>query len=562
MAAIDTGDTTWILISAALVMLMTPGVGFFYGGMVRQKNVLAMMGQSIVILALISLQWVLIGYSLAFAGDHFGLIGSLDWFGLKNVGTNPNPAYAATIPHLAFMLFQGMFAVITPAIIIGAFADRVKFAAFIWFTLLWTTLVYDPVAHWVWGTNGWLKEIGSLDFAGGAVVHITAGASALIAALIIGKRLGFREEKMPAHNIPFTVLGGALLWFGWFGFNAGSALEASGLAVQAAVNTNVAAAAGAIFWILMCRLSKSKPSVSGIIIGAVAGLVAITPACGFVSPLSSILIGGFSGILCHLAMSLRGKFNIDDSLDVLACHGIGGIWGALATGLFAQKSINEAGADGLFFGNPGLLGIQFVSVLATILYSCLGTALILYILKKTIGLRVPAEEEKTGLDISLHGEEAYVMLPVGDLDSQALHVLESVKVQEVMNSKVRTVGLQDNLETVQDLMLEKQHFALPVLDNEDKLLGLITIKDLRKISKDARAQTLVEQVYNPRCEVAYPEETIHELIERMQEKHISNLPVIQASGKRTLIGIISKTDLIKAYKQVVSDNLQEELKVD
>jgi Amt family ammonium transporter len=537
-------------------MLMTPAVGFFYGGMVRQKNVLAMMGQSVVILALISIQWALIGYSLSFRNSWFdGFIGSLDWFALKGVGLSPNTDYAPTIPHLAFMLFQCMFAVIAPALIIGAFADRVKLDTFILFSLLWSTLVYDPVAHWVWAVDGWLRKMGSLDFAGGTVVHITAGASALAAALIIGKRLGFGEEKMPPHNIPFTVLGGALLWFGWFGFNAGSALGDSQLAVQAAVTTNLAGAAGAIFWILMSRLFKVKPSVSGIIIGSVAGLVAITPASGFVSPTSAIIIGAVSGVLCYLAMNWRGKLDIDDSLDVLACHGIGGIWGAIATGLFAEIAINSAGQNGLFFGNPNLLAYQVIAVLVTIIYSFAATALILYFLKFTFGLRVSPEEEKQGLDISQHGEEAYIMLPIGD-DANALHVLEGISVSEVMNSKVRTVKLEDDLEKVQDLMLEKQHFELPVLDNESNLLGMISIKDLRKIDKTERKSKYVSDVYQRDINVAFPEESIHSLIQRMQSKQISNLPVIKSDGERKLVGIISKSDLILAYKKIVSENLK------
>ncbi len=561
MQSLDTGHITWILISTALVMLMTPAVGFFYGGMVRQKNVLAMMGQSIIILALISIQWVLIGYSLSFGKSAFnGLIGSFDWFALYGVGLSANSDYAATIPHLLFMLFQCMFAVITPALIIGAFADRVKFDTFIIFTLLWSTLVYDPVAHWVWSLDGWLRKLGSLDFAGGTVVHITAGASALAAALIIGKRLGFGEEKMPAHNIPFTVLGGALLWFGWFGFNAGSALGDSQLAVQAAVTTNIAAGAGALFWIIMSRLAKVKPSVTGIIIGSVSGLVAITPACGFVSPVSAIIIGGISGILCYLAMNWRGKLDLDDSLDVLACHGIGGIWGAIAVGLFAEKSINPAGANGLIFGNWALLGSQLVAVLVTIIYSFSMTALILFVLKKTIGLRVSVEEEKAGLDISVHGEEAYIMLPLGD-DKNALHVLEGIKVAEVMNKKVRTVTLEDNLEIVQELMLEKQHFAIPVVNllasDQKELLGIITIQDLRQTKLEERKHIKVKDIYTKEVKTAYPDETIHDLIERMQEKQISNLPVIQSDGSKILIGIISKTDLILAYKKIASTNLAE-----
>ncbi|MDX1920380.1 MAG: ammonium transporter [Candidatus Caenarcaniphilales bacterium] len=561
MNQIDSGDTTWLLVSTAFVMLMTPAVGFFYGGMVRQKNVLAMMGQSMVILALISLQWFLVGYSLSFAAPAFpwikGWIGSLDWFALNKVTTTPFEAYAAGVPHLAFMLFQCMFAVITPALIIGAFADRVKLDTFILFTLLWSTLVYDPVAHWVWAEDGWLKALGSLDFAGGTVVHITAGASALASAMIIGKRLGFGEERMPAHNIPFTILGGALLWFGWFGFNAGSALGDESLAVHVAVTTNLAAAAAAIAWIVASRILKAKPSVSGIIIGSVAGLVAITPACGFVSPVSAVIIGFVSGILCYLAMNLRGKLDVDDSLDVLACHGIGGIWGAIATGLFAEKAINAAGANGLLFGNSNLLWIQLLAVLVTIVYSFLVTSIILFILKKTVGLRVSVEEERQGLDISQHGEEAYVMLPIGDDDSKALQVLEAIKVSEVMNIKVRTASLDDDLEKIQDLMLEKQHFALPVVDDNRHVLGIITIADVRKIDKSDRKNVKVKKVYTKEIQVAYPEESIHDLIQRMQEKHISNLPVIQSDGEKKLVGIISKTDLIKAYKNIASEGLKK-----
>ncbi len=559
---IDSGDTTWILISTALVMLMTPAVGFFYGGMVRQKNVLAMMGQSIIILSIISLQWVILGYSLVFGQNHFsgsldwvaGFIGSLDWVGLKNVGLSPNADYATTIPHIAFALFQCMFAVITPALIIGAFADRIKFITFILFTILWSTLVYDPIAHWVWGQGGWLRQIGSLDFAGGTVVHIAAGASALAAAIIIGKRFGFGEEKMPAHNIPFTILGGALLWFGWFGFNAGSALGDESLATWAFLTTNTAAAAGAVAWIIMSQLCKEKPSVSGIIIGSVAGLVAITPATGFVSVVSSMIIGLVSGALCYAAMKFRGSTKIDDSLDVLACHGIGGIWGALATGLFAEKAINSAGNNGLFFGNPQLFGIQAIAVIATMLYSFIITALILLVLKFVVGLRVSKEEEIKGLDISVHGEEAYFMLPVGE-DTNALHVLQGIKVKDVMNEKVRFVSPEDELEKVQELMLEKQHFALPVLDKEKSLLGMINISDFRSIPKKMKVSLKVEDVYKKDAVVCYPDESIHDLVERMQSKNISNLPVIKSNGEKTFVGIISKTDIIQAYKNIISKNL-------
>lgn len=548
---IDAGDTVWVLLSTILVMLMTPAVGFFYGGMVRQKNVLAMMGQSIIILSLISLQWVLIGYSISFGKDHFSLIGSLDWLGFNGVGLSPNADYAPSVPHVAFAMFQCMFAVVTPALIIGAFADRVKFLTFILFTLLWSTLVYDPVAHWVWGVGGWLRQIGSLDFAGGTVVHISAGASALVAALIIGKRLGFKEEKMPAHNIPFTVLGGALLWFGWFGFNGGSALGDEAMATWAMLTTNTAASTGALAWIFMCQILKAKPSVSGIIIGAVAGLVAITPAAGFVSVPSAILIGLIAGILCYLGIDfLKGKLDIDDSLDVLGCHGIGGIWGAIATGLFAEKAINPAGNNGLFFGNPSLLLIQITAVLATMAYAAILTAGILYLLKFTMGLRVSREDEIKGLDISVHGEEAYFMLPVGE-DVNALHVLETVKVGDVMNHKVRCANLEDDLEKLEDLMLEKQHFALPVTDENTKLLGMITVTDIRKIHKSERKHVRARSVYQHKIEVAYPEETLHVLVDRMQSRHISNLPVVDSEDGLKLVGIISKTDIIQAYKNII-----------
>ena len=407
----DAGDTAWMLISTALVMLMTPGLALFYGGMVRRKNVLGTIMQSFIILALISVQWVLWGYTLAFGPDKGGIIGSLAWFGLNGVVTDPNPDYAATIPHQAFMIFQMMFAVITPALITGAFAERVKFSTFIVFTLLWATLVYDPIAHWVWGLSGgkgWLNNLGALDFAGGTVVHISSGISALAAALIIGKRKGYGTESMPPHNVPMVVLGAALLWFGWFGFNAGSALSSGGLAASAFVVTNTACAAAAFTWAVVEWMHRGKPTVLGAVSGAVAGLVAITPAAGFVSPMSSILIGIMGGVVCYFSVSvIKGKLGYDDSLDAFGIHGVGGTLGALATGLFASKLVNPAGNDGLFFGNPSLLVNQVIAVVATAVYAFVVTAILLKVLDATMGLRVSKEDEVTGLDLSQHGESGY-----------------------------------------------------------------------------------------------------------------------------------------------------------
>jgi len=408
--AINTGDTAWVLVSAALVMLMTPALGLFYGGMVRKKNVLAIIMQSFIILALISIQWVLFGYSLAFGPDTGrGLIGGLEWLGLNGVGAAPNPDYAATIPASVFMVFQMMFAVITPALITGAFADRMKFSTMMVFSVLWATLVYDPVAHWVWGMGGWIRTLGALDFAGGTVVHITAGVSAFAAAIIIGKRLGYGKENMAPHNVTMTITGGALLWFGWFGFNAGSALAANGLAASAFIVTNTAAAAAALTWTIVSWAHGGKPNAVGIVTGAVAGLVAITPASGFVGPVPAIIIGIGAGIFCYFAMHLRSrKTNIDDSLDVMACHGVGGTWGAIATGIFASLAINSAGADGLIYGNAGLVVKQLIAIVAVMAYSLIGTAIILKVLDVTMGLRVKDEEEIEGLDISQHGEKAYL----------------------------------------------------------------------------------------------------------------------------------------------------------
>ncbi len=405
---IDAGDTAWVLTSSALVLMMTaPGLAFFYGGMVRRKNVLATVMQSFILMAVISIQWVLFGYSLAFGPDVGHLVGSLRWVGLSGVGLDPNPDYAATIPHQAFMVFQLMFAIITPALITGAFAERMRFSAFLLFIVLWATFVYDPLAHWVWGTGGWLRNLGALDFAGGTVVHISSGVSALAAALLMGHRQGYGREPMPPHNLPFTVMGAAMLWVGWFGFNAGSALGAGGLATSAFVATNTAAAAAALGWMGAEWIQRGKPTVLGAASGAVAGLVAITPASGFVGPVSSILIGIGGGVFCFFACNIKARLGYDDSLDVVGVHGVGGTWGALATGLFATKAINDAGANGLFYGNPGQVGIQLLAIAATWAFAFLGTLVLLKVVDALVGLRVSQEEEFLGLDVSQHSENAY-----------------------------------------------------------------------------------------------------------------------------------------------------------
>ncbi len=408
-AKIDKGDTAWMLTSSALVLMMTiPGLFLFYGGLVRRKNVLGTIMHSFIIVAVITIQWVLWGYSLAFAPDiGGGWLGGSEWFGLRGVGPEPNADYAATIPHAAFMIYQMMFAIITPALITGAFAERVKFSSFLVFIILWATFIYDPLAHWVWGVKGLLREMGTLDFAGGTVVHISSGASALVAAIMFGKRIGYGQEAMPPHNLPFSVIGAGLLWVGWFGFNAGSALAADGLATSAFVSTHIATAAAALSWLAMDWLFRDKPTVLGAASGAVAGLVAITPGSGFVGPISAIWIGIGGGVLCSIACSLKPKLGYDDSLDVVGVHGVGGTWGALATGLFASKAINAAGNDGLFFGNPGQLWIQFVSVVVTLILAVVGTYILLSIVKAIMGLRIADDEERMGLDLSQHNERAY-----------------------------------------------------------------------------------------------------------------------------------------------------------
>ncbi|HBC85745.1 MAG TPA: ammonia channel protein [Lentisphaeria bacterium] len=412
--AINAGDTAWLLASAALVMLMTPGLAFFYGGLVRRKNVLSVLMQCMIILCLVTLQWVIIGYSLSFGPDIKGFIGDLSWIGLKGVGLEPHAVYGTTVPHQAFMIFQAMFAVITPALIIGAFAERIRFVPFCIFTLLWTTIVYDPVCHWVWADKGLLGTfggMGALDFAGGTVVHINAGMAALAAALFLGKRMGYPDKMSPPHNLPFAVLGAGLLWFGWFGFNAGSALAANGLAASAFVVTHVATAAAGLAWAIMDLVFNKRSTVLGVITGAVAGLVAITPASGFVTPMGAIVIGLGSGVICYISVSFcKAKFGYDDSLDAFGVHGIGGIWGAIATGLFATTAINSAGANGLFYGNPGQLMIQLKAVAITMVYAFVVSYALFWIVDKLFGLRTGEHEERVGLDLTEHREAAYTTL--------------------------------------------------------------------------------------------------------------------------------------------------------
>lgn len=405
--AINAGDTAWILMATALVMVMTPGLALFYGGMVRRKNVLSILMQCFIIMALVSVQWVLLGYTLSFGTDVKGIIGGLDFWGMSGVGLEPSAVYATTIPHTVFIMFQAMFAIITAGLITGAFAERMKFSVFVVFTLLWTTLVYDPLAHWVWG-QGFLAKLGALDFAGGTVVHISSGVSGLVAALILGKRFSKDREAILPHNLPMTVTGAALLWFGWFGFNAGSALAANGLAGMAFLVTNTAAASGAVSWVLAEWLDHGKPTMLGAVSGAVAGLVAITPASGYVTPMASIIIGLLVGPICYLAVSrVKEKLGYDDALDAFGIHGVGGTIGALATGLFATTVVNPAACNGLFYGNPHQLWVQFVSVLVSWAYAGLMTFLILKGISLVTSLRVKKEEEEIGLDAVLHGEDAY-----------------------------------------------------------------------------------------------------------------------------------------------------------
>jgi Amt family ammonium transporter len=403
---INSGDTAWLLVCCSLVLLMTPALALFYGGMVRRKNVLSTLTLSYTFMALIGIQWILYGYSLSFGQDIQGLIGGLNFTGFSGVGALPNADYSKTIPHGLFAAFQMMFAVITPALITGAFVERVKFISFLIFSLLWATLVYDPLCHWVWGQGGWLREMGVLDFAGGTVVHIAAGFSALAFALVIGPRKGFGKSPMEPNNIPLTVIGAGLLWVGWFGFNAGSALAADGVAVNALLATNTSGAAAGLVWMLLSWLD-GRPSTLGIATGMVVGLAAVTPASGFVTPLAAMLIGAVAAPISYYAMRFREKRRWDESLDVWACHGVGSTWGMIATGLFATTAVNAAGGNGFFFGNPGQLSIQIIGIVATAAFSFGVTYALAKLLNASIGLRVTAAEEEVGLDISSHGERSY-----------------------------------------------------------------------------------------------------------------------------------------------------------
>jgi len=409
MQSVNTGDLAWVLMASSLIMLMTPAVGLFYGGMVRRKNVLSTIMLSFTALVLVTVQWVICGYSLAFGPDIGHLIGNLQWMGLNGVQDAPLPFYAATIPHLAFMLFQMKFAVITPALITGAFVERIRFSAFILFTLLWTTVVYDPIAHWVWGQGGWLKDLGALDFAGGTVIHIASGVAALAMALVIRQRKGFGKVSMEPSSVLLTLLGAILLWFGWFGFNGGSALAANSVAIHAIVTTNVAAASAALVWMIL-SWRYSRPGIIGVATGAVAGLVAITPACGYVTAPASLIIGAVAAVVTYYCIQLRNHLKIDESLDVWACHGMAGTWGALATGLFATRLVNPAGADGWLYGNPKLFGVQFLSVAVVWVASFVATFVIGKVIDRIWGLSVGVPEEEVGLDISQHGEEMYAGL--------------------------------------------------------------------------------------------------------------------------------------------------------
>ena len=424
-AAINSGDTAWVLISSALVMAMVvPGLAFFYGGLVSQRNALSTLMHSFFILALVAVQWVLWGYTLSFGSDIGGVIGGLDFLGFNGVGQEPNGS--ATVPHLAFAAFQGMFAAITAALITGGFAERMRFPAFILFSLLWTTLIYNPLAHMVWG-GGWLAGLGALDFAGGTVVHISSGVSALVAAYVIGRRHGFPGSVSPPHNVPFTVLGAALLWFGWFGFNAGSALAANGLASHAFVVTHTATGAATLAWVAIEWALRGKPTVLGAATGAVAGLVAITPAAGYVDVLSSLAIGVGGGLVGYWGVNwLKARLGADDALDVFGVHGLAGTWGALATGIFANTAVNPAGANGLLFGNPSQFMAQLISVAAAWAMAAAGTYVILKLVGAITPLRVSREEELAGLDQTQHGEEAY---NVGDGKVFVTDVVDAVRVR-------------------------------------------------------------------------------------------------------------------------------------
>lgn len=406
-AAINPGDTAWALTSTALVMLMTPALGLFYGGMVRQKNVLATIMQSFFLVALIGVQWMILGYSLAFGPGRCGFMGGLSWAWLRDVTLQPNPDYAATIPHQAFMVYQAMFAVITPALISGAVAERINFRSYVIFTLLWATLVYDPVAHWMWSTSGWLRQMGALDFAGGVVVHLTSGVAALTAAVMIGRRRGYGREEIIPHNLTMTVLGAGMLWFGWFGFNAGSALGSGALATSAFVVTNASACAATIAWCVIEAWHRGKPTALGAASGAIAGLAAVTPGAGYIQPNAAMCVGVVASCVSYFAILLKTRLRYDDSLDVFAVHGIGGIWGSIAVGIFATKLVNPAGGSGLLSGNAWLILTQLKAVAIVGLYSFLVTLILLKLVGFVSPIRVSKDDEETGLDISQHGEFGY-----------------------------------------------------------------------------------------------------------------------------------------------------------
>ena len=404
--SLNAGDTAWVLVCCSLVLLMTPALGFFYGGMVRRKNMLSTLTLSYVFMALIGVQWVLFGYSLSFGQDIGGFIGGLGAVGLMGVGAAPSPDYGPTIPHQVFVSFQMMFAVITPALITGAFVERVRFKTFLLFSLLWATLVYDPLCHWVWAKGGWLAQMGCLDFAGGTVVHIAAGFSALAFALVVGRRKGYPNTPMEPHNIPFTVLGAGLLWVGWFGFNAGSALAANGVAGNALLATNTSGAAAGLVWLLLSWLD-GRPGTLGLATGMVVGLAAVTPASGYVTPMAAMFIGAVAAPISYYTIRFRERKHLDESLDVWACHGMASTWGVLATGLFATTQVNPGGGNGLFYGNPGQFGVQLLAALVTMVFAFGVTYILAKALDASIGLRVSTMEEEVGLDVSSHGERAY-----------------------------------------------------------------------------------------------------------------------------------------------------------
>jgi Amt family ammonium transporter len=411
---ISAGDTAWMLMSSALVLLMVVGLALFYGGLVRPKNTLNTVMMSVIALGVVGVQWVLYGYSLAFAPGS-GWLGGLQWAGFHDVGIDPNPTYSTAIPLQVHAMFQGMFAIITPALISGAIVERMRFRAYLVFLVLWATLVYDPLAHWVWGTGGWLLKLGALDFAGGTVVHLSAGASALVAAWMLGARKDFRRAPLVPHNVPLVLLGAGLLWFGWFGFNAGSALAANGVAGLAFTTTTVAPAAALVTWAVLDMLRGGKITAVGAATAIVVGLVGITPAAGFVSPMSAIAIGALCAMFSYFAIQLRSKSRLDDSLDVFSCHGVAGMAGALLTGVFASKAANPAGVDGLIAGNPGQVVTQAIAVLAALVLAVVGTVVIMLLLKATVGVRAGVREEMTGLDLVEHGEEAYFGWEAGTL---------------------------------------------------------------------------------------------------------------------------------------------------